>query len=236
MSIFVGLGADGAKSFAQRVSTMTIELSAQQEQQTKKIVTPQRAAPSRVKPYINAPQRVVPHQTPAQVTVPGHVTPKLASPRVTGPKFVVPGGTAKNSATPSAGVIVAAPDATGPSIGASKTVQTFTPHGPNARVVTMSRLRGLPAIGVGRALIRGQSYSIWRHGYRTHYHGSWYTCVGLGALPAILIAANEFYPFAYIEAPEPYCDGLTEDGCQLVWQDVETQEGDVIPQCMAYCP
>jgi len=31
-------------------------------------------------------------------------------------------------------------------------------------------------------------------------------------------------------------DGLTEDGCQLVWQDVETVEGDIIPQCVAYCP
>jgi hypothetical protein len=51
-----------------------------------------------------------------------------------------------------------------------------------------------------------------------------------------LIAANEFYPFAYTDAPEPYCDGLSEDGCQLAWQDVETEEGGVVPQCVAYCP
>ncbi len=48
-------------------------------------------------------------------------------------------------------------------------------------------------------------------------------------LPVILIAANEFYPFAYVEAPESYCEGLSEDGCQLVWQDVEPEEGGVIP-------
>jgi hypothetical protein len=33
-----------------------------------------------------------------------------------------------------------------------------------------------------------------------------------------------------------YCQGLTEDGCELMWQDVETIEGDVVPQCVAYCP
>lgn len=99
-----------------------------------------------------------------------------------------------------------------------------------------SRLRGLPARGAGRASIRGQNYSVWRSGYRVRHGGGWRTFVALSALTAILIETNEFYPYAYISAPEPYCDGLTEDGCQLVWQDVETLEGDVISQCVAYCP
>jgi hypothetical protein len=140
----------------------------------------------------------------------------------------VPGGGVKT---------ITAPDTTNPNAaGAPKTLQTFTPHGANASVVTMSRLGDVPAIGVSRASIRGENYSVWRHGYHAHYHGRLYTCVALSALPAILIAANQFYPFAYIDAPESYCDGLTEDGCQLVWQNVETDEGDVIPQCVAYCP
>jgi hypothetical protein len=142
-----------------------------------------------------------------------------------------------NSAPGGGGKTITAPDTTNPNAaGASKTLQTFTPHGANAGVVTMSRVRSLPAMGVSRVSIRGQDYSVWRHGYRTHYHDRWYTCVALSALPAILISANEFYPFAYTDAPEPYCDGLSEDGCQLAWQDVETEEGGVVPQCVAYCP
>ena len=31
-------------------------------------------------------------------------------------------------------------------------------------------------------------------------------------------------------------EGQTEDGCELMWQDVQTEEGDVIEQCVAYCP
>ena len=51
-----------------------------------------------------------------------------------------------------------------------------------------------------------------------------------------IIGSDQYYPYAYISAPENYCEGLTEDGCELMWQDVETIEGDVVPQCVAYCP
>ena len=167
----------GSHSAAQGVSATTIDLSAQQQQEKKKKVAPQRAAPQRAAPQRAAPQRAAP-----------------------------------------------------------KAARTFTPSGPNARAVNTSRLRGLPARGAGRASIRGQNYSVWRSGYRVRHGGGWRTFVALSALTAILIETNEFYPYAYISAPEPYCDGLTEDGCQLVWQDVETLEGDVISQCVAYCP
>jgi hypothetical protein len=46
---------------------------------------------------------------------------------------------------------------------------------------------------------------------------------------AIAIGSSEYYPYAYISAPENYCEGLTEDGCELMWQDVETIEGDSQP-------
>jgi hypothetical protein len=46
----------------------------------------------------------------------------------------------------------------------------------------------------------------------------------------------EYYPYAYVEMPEPYCDGFSEDSCALVYDEVETLEGDLIPQCVAYCP
>jgi hypothetical protein len=69
-----------------------------------------------------------------------------------------------------------------------------------------------------------------RHG------GGWWTFGALSALGAIIIGSDQYYPYAYISAPENYCEGLTEDGCELMWQDVETTEGDVVPQCVAYCP
>ncbi len=205
-------------------SAIAIEFSAQREQQTKKIV-PQQAPPVRVKPNLSAPQSVVPPRTRAPVPAPDHGAPAVPTPPVTGPKFVVPGETGTNASPAAAGATVTAPNITTPSI---------VPGGPSARVVTTSRLGGLPA--VGQASIRGRSFSVWRNGYHAHFHRRRFTCVPLSALPAIWIAALEFYPFAYVEAPESYCDGLTEDGCQLVWQDVETEEGDTIPQCVAYCP
>jgi len=90
--------------------------------------------------------------------------------------------------------------------------------------------------GAGRTVICGHNYSAWRSGYRVRHGSNWRTFVALGALGAIAIGAREYYPYAYISAPGPYCEGLTEDGCELVWQQVETIEGDVIDQCVAYCP
>jgi hypothetical protein len=107
----------------------------------------------------------------------------------------------------------------------------FTPKGGKSKVVITVPLRG-----AHRTVIAGRNYSVWRGERRFRYHNRWRTFVALSALGAIAIGAYEYYPYAYIDAPELYCDGLTEDGCQLVWQEVETIEGDVIPQCVAYCP
>ena len=94
----------------------------------------------------------------------------------------------------------------------------------------------MPARGAGRFTVRGQNYSAWRSGYRVRRGSGWRTFVALSALGAIAIGSNQYYPYAYISAPENYCEGLTEDGCELNWQEVETIEGDVINQCVAYCP
>jgi hypothetical protein len=114
--------------------------------------------------------------------------------------------------------------------------KVVAPSGANARVVTASRLRGVPARGAGRTSIRGQNFSAWRRGYRVRHGNGWSTFVALSALSAIAIGSNNYYPYAYISAPQDYCDGLTEDGCQLMWQQVQTDEGDLVYQCVAYCP
>ena len=117
--------------------------------------------------------------------------------------------------------------------GAAKIV---TPSGSNAHVVTAGKFRSMPLRGAGRTIIRGQNFSVWRSRYRVRHGNRWSTFVALSALSAIIIGSSDYYPYAYISAPQPYCEGLTEDGCQLMWQEVQTVEGDVVDQCVAYCP
>lgn len=114
--------------------------------------------------------------------------------------------------------------------------RAFTPRGANSNVVRAARIRSAPLRGIGRTSIQGRNYSVWRSNYRVRHGNGWRTFVALGALGTIAIGASQYYPYAYIQAPAPYCDGRTEDGCQLVFEDVETVEGDVLPQCVAYCP
>ena len=90
--------------------------------------------------------------------------------------------------------------------------------------------------GASRTTIAGRNYSVWRGSHRVYRHGHWRTFVGLGALSAIAFGSAYYYPYAYIDAPAPYCDGLTEDGCQLQWQAVRTLEGPTEFVCVAYCP
>src|SRR5664280_208729 len=110
-----------------------------------------------------------------------------------------------------------------------RATRTVTPRG--SRAVTGGRLRG-----ADRAAIQGHNYSVWRGRHRVRHGGGWRTFGALSALGAIIIGSNQYYPYAYISAPENYCEGLTEDGCELMWQDVETIERDVLPKCVAYCP
>lgn len=123
----------------------------------------------------------------------------------------------------------------------SVTPRVVTPKGGHpsegkAHVVTAASFRGMPERGAGRATIRGHNYSVWRSGYRVRHGRGWRTFVALGTLGAVAVGSDNYYPYAYVSAPQPYCEGLTEDGCQLKWQEVDTVEGDVVNQCVAYCP
>jgi hypothetical protein len=90
--------------------------------------------------------------------------------------------------------------------------------------------------GASKTTIAGRNYSVWRGSHRVQRHGHWRTFVGLSALSAIAFGSAYYYPYAYIDAPAPYCEGLTEDGCQLQWQAVRTLEGPTEFVCVAYCP
>ncbi|MFZ0353480.1 MAG: hypothetical protein WAM12_07385, partial [Pseudolabrys sp.] len=202
---------------------------------------PQRAAPQRAAPQRAAPQRAAPREAAPRRTQQRVVAPQKTAPRTVTPRRATPSTVTRQKAAPR---VVKQPKTTpkvvAPAAAGRKPVspavapRVVTPRG--TRTVTAARLRGLPARGAGRAVIRGQNYSAWRSGYRVRHGDGWWTFVALSTLGAIAIGSSQYYPYAYISAPEPYCEGLTEDGCELMWQEVETVEGDVINQCVAYCP
>lgn len=195
-------------------------------------VAPRRGGATRaVTPH--AARTVTPHATrtitPRKVTQPRTTTRTLGQPKATTRIVTQPKGTSRVVGQPKGGQKTVGPTGFG-----NKTPRVVTPRG--TRTITASRLRGVPTRGLGRTVIGGHNYSAWRSGHRVRHGRGWRTFVGIGALGAIAIGSSEFYPYAYISAPENYCEGLTEDGCELMWQDVETIEGDVVPQCVAYCP
>jgi hypothetical protein len=247
------LFAPCAANAAQRGSAATIEFSAQQQQGHKG--KPQKAAPTarpaqpRIAPQRATPQRSAPRMAAPQRAAPRAVTqPKVTSrvvkqPKATSRTVTQPKGTSRTVSQPKATTrAVKQPKTTPKTVAPAAGRKVVSPAAaprvvtPRVRTVTTSRLRGVPTRGAGRAVIRGQNYSVWRGGYRVRHGGGWRTFVALSVLGAIVIGSRQYYPYAYLSAPAPYCEGLTEDGCQLVWQDVQTIEGDVIPQCVAYCP
>lgn len=226
------LATPGPQSEAQAQTTL---------QQKKNTAAPVKRTPQvHVAPRVTTTPRVqttprvtTTNRTPAKLGTTQHKGPVVTGPKVIGPKV----GGPKVVGPKVVGPKVVGPKVIAPKTGGPKTAKIFTPRGPKSRTVVLkARLRGFPARGAGRAVIGGRNYSVWRSGYRVRHGGGWRTFVALSALSAIAIGTYEYYPYAYISAPEPYCDGLTEDGCQLVWQDVETLDGDIIPQCVAYCP
>jgi hypothetical protein len=229
---------------AAQARSATIEFSAQQQQEHKG--KPQKAAPAgRPAQSHVAPQRAAPQRAARTVTQPKATSHAVSQPKVTSRAVKQPKATSRAVKLPKAtSRAVKQPKATSkpvaPTAGGRKVVspaaapRVVTPRG--TRTVTASRLRGVPARGAGRVAIRGQNYTAWRSGYRVRHGNGWWTFVALSTLGAIAIGSNQYYPYAYLSAPEPYCEGLTEDGCQLRWQEVETIEGGVVNQCVAYCP
>ena len=143
---------------------------------------------------------------------------------------------------------------TRPSGATSRTRTTVSPSGDRTRTtvtraaprqVTFTgerrRFEGARArawhVGSGRWVYGGRNYTYWRGGpWRVRYGNGWRTFVGVSLVAPIVVGAATYYPYAYISAPADVCEGITEDGCQLTWTEVETVEGGTAPQCVAYCP
>jgi hypothetical protein len=90
--------------------------------------------------------------------------------------------------------------------------------------------------GANQAFVSGKNYSVYRNNYRVRRNGRFYTFVGLGLLAPLAIGGTAYYAYAYLNVPEDYCSGLTEDGCEMVYREIDTVEGGELEQCTAYCP
>ena len=189
-----------APSAAQGKAVTTSEFSAQTQQdkkgESKKAApaarpAPQRAAPQRAAPHVTAPQRT-PH-TVTRTRATSHVVsqPKATSrvvrqPKATSRVVKQPKATSHAVRQPKATRKVVAPAGTGRKVVSPAVApRVVTPRG--TRTVTASRLRGVPARGAGRTVIRGQNYSVWRSGYRIRHGSGWWTFVALSTLGAIAI-------------------------------------------------
>jgi beta/gamma crystallin len=60
--------------------------------------------------------------------------------------------------------------------------------------------------------------------------------VPIGLLGVAFWGGSYWYPDGYVSVAAPYCSGVTPDGCQLYWRDVNFEDGGGAPQCVQYCP
>jgi hypothetical protein len=73
-------------------------------------------------------------------------------------------------------------------------------------------------------------------GRRLWWNGGWHTLIGVGLLTGWAVGDTFYQPESYVAYPQSRCTGSTDDGCALRWQDVATDDGSTIPQCVRACP
>jgi hypothetical protein len=158
-----------------------------------------------------APARAAPRAAPARMaprSAPMRVAPR-AAPRMVGPRV--------------------APRVVGPRVGPGVAAPRIVSPGVRSGPRIGGRVGGPLVIG-GRsvAVVRGPRSVFWRGRNRS--------LVSLGLIAGFSVGAVAYSAYGYLPVDEPYCTGITEDGCELRWQDVPTPEGDLIPQCVTFCP
>lgn len=56
-------------------------------------------------------------------------------------------------------------------------------------------------------------------------------------LRPLFIAGAYYYPYRYLPYDGPACFGITDNGCQLQWQEVPVEDSDETDlQCVEFCP
>lgn len=82
----------------------------------------------------------------------------------------------------------------------------------------------------------GHSVTYIRGPHYVHRRGVARRLASVGALSALAIGLRTYFPYAYVPLAERTCTGVTPDGCELDWAEVPTEDGDLVQQCVAYCP
>jgi hypothetical protein len=77
---------------------------------------------------------------------------------------------------------------------------------------------------------------LWKQKHGLWWGGKWKYFVPFTALGVVLVGGSYFYPDAYVGFAQPYCTGLTPDGCRLNWQQVNFEDGGADWQCVQFCP
>ena len=132
---------------------------------------------------------------------------------------------------------------TGP--GNSNLTTTTLKVNPNLRVTPATTLK----VGPGRVnpavakvnfpavhLANNKFGPMWKQKHGLWWGGKWKYFVPFTALGVVLVGGTYFYPDAYVGFARPYCSGLTPDGCQLNWQQVNFEDGGADWQCVQFCP
>jgi hypothetical protein len=110
------------------------------------------------------------------------------------------------------------------------------PGGVAPRVVAPRFVPRISPGARGASFVGGRQIYVNRGAHRARYGGRFVTFVGIGAVAAILVGARYYQPYGYVEVEPPACSGVTDDGCELRLTEVPTEEGDVVPQCVQFCP
>lgn len=94
--------------------------------------------------------------------------------------------------------------------------------------------KGQPGVNV--SIINKKGVPIFRGGRTIRIGSNVRRIVAISTLAAIAIGAASYYPYGYAAMSRPVCQGITAEGCALRWQSVPTEEGDMVYQCVQYCP
>jgi len=236
--VIVIAGAIGATSrgVAQdRSGAGALKLAEAAQPERKKAAAPRTVAPPRTSTPQSTP-KITPRSTtvtPKQLGTPKTITTKRVDiPKRTGtPKVVTPKVTTPKITTPK----VTTPKVVTPKTTTPKTTLQKTAT-PKTGSPTRLGLRATGPSSTGKTVIRGRNFTVWRGAHRVRHDGRWATLAAISALSVLVFAGADYYPYAYISATGPYCEGITEDGCVLRWEEVPTLEGPRLFQCVAYCP
>jgi hypothetical protein len=98
-----------------------------------------------------------------------------------------------------------------------------------------TRVGGTRVGGTGITTIRNRRINVFA-GRRIWWNGGWRTLIGISLLTGWAIGDEFYYPEGYVTYAKPLCTGFTDDGCALRWQDVATDDGGTIAQCVEACP